>query len=170
MLIIFLFNTAGYYVTFLVEQIVIKNEIRSQINSGYMDDASTTIITIGKAEKSKIVFYDENEEMRYNDRMYDIVKTIETKNTITYYCINDFKETSLIAGLNDHINTHVASNIPVKNNGSKKITENVIKVYFSSVNSFTFSLIPTNVRFSGKNIIYVSAQKQNDTPPPPEFC
>jgi hypothetical protein len=134
-----------------------------------MNEAVTTTITINKSEKNKIKFYGDNEEMMYNDHMYDIAKTSETETTITYYCINDSKETNLIASLDDHINTHVAANKPLKDNGSKKITEHVVKIYFATKNTFTFDLTTKQTDFAEQNMMYVSAQKQNCTPPPPEF-
>lgn len=165
-----MFNTAGYYVVFVAEQMQVKKEIRAQINSGYMNGSLTTTITINRSELSKITFYEDGQEMRYNDNMYDIAKTTEAKNAITYYCINDSKESSLFAQLDKHISTHVAANKPLKDNGSKTSLDNVIKIYFSTKNSFTFDQIGTVVHFTPVHTVCLSAQKQNSTPPPPEFC
>ena len=170
LLVVFLFNSMGYYIVFKAEQWQIKSEVRSQIRSGFENDSQLKI-TISRAEFSSIELNDNGQEINYKGHLYDIARISETANTITYYCINDSKEESLFATLDQHINSNVAANKPVKNNDTKKITDNVVKVYFSPKNSFDFNSFGTGgIDFPKVNTFYISAQKQNSTPPPPEFC
>ena len=169
-LAIFLFNTAGYYVVFLAQQVQIKSEIRSQINSGFYDEELTSVITINKADLSAVEFFDEGEEMRYKGSMYDIVKKKESAKEITYYCINDSHEESLMARLDSHIKTHVSDNKPLKHNSPKKMTDNIVKIYFTAVADFHFYQTIVPVDYLSAANACLPAEKQNSTPPPPEFC
>jgi hypothetical protein len=167
---IFLFNTAGYYVVFLAEQMQIRNEIRSQINSGYYDKSFTSVITVNKTALSNVEFFDDGNEMIYNGARYDITKKTETDSEVTLYCINDLKEESLFASLDKHIDTHVAANKPLKDNSSKKITDNIVKVYFTPVTTFNFYRTAASLNPIPAGNDCLPAEKQKSTPPPPEFC
>ncbi|MFL5764969.1 MAG: hypothetical protein ACJ77K_13580 [Bacteroidia bacterium] len=166
---IFLFNTAGYYLVYLAERMEIKNEIRSEINAGNYDRAFTSVITINKADPAKIELSDDGSEVRYNDAMYDVVKTTETANEISYYCINDSKENSLFATLNDHISTHIV-NKPIKDHGAKKISDDIVKIWFPADNTFNFNQSVDTLTPIPVVADCLSAEKQKSTPPPPEFC
>ena len=104
--------------------------------------------------------------MYYNGKLYDIVKHTQNDTSITYYCIDDKQEEVLFANLEEHINTHIANN-PIKNQEQKKITDNVIKLYFSNEQSikFTTSLFAEK-QFSATKLIYKSALIETDSLPP----
>lgn len=163
-LIIFLFNVAGYFIAFKVEQFQIKSEIESEIKSG-INPEELTVITIDKANLATIQWAEAGKEMRYKDGLYDVVKFTETENTIIYYCINDSKEDFLFANLDEHINTHIAANNSQKS--SKTLINHVIKIYFANKQQFAIpqsailtSLLPFN------DLIFTSALLQKNTPPP----
>lgn len=167
---IFLFNTTGYYLLFLAEKMEIKEEIREEINAGYIDEQETTI-TLARSELSKVEFDDGGEEIIYKDHLYDIVKTAESSTAITYYCINDSAEESLFSALEKHIDVNVAAGRPLKdNNGAKKILDNSVKVYFLANSPFKFEQIMSTVTFPSAPAICLSAKKQKTIQPPRIFC
>lgn len=154
----------------MAKRVQIKNEIRAQIHSGYLNPQLTSVLTFEKSELNKLEFFDGGKEFRYNGNMYDVAKTTETETMITYYCINDSKEMQLFANLDKHIKNHVSADKSSKDNGSKKTSDNVVKVYFSTLESYNFLQTGTSICFLPVNAMCLSAQKQNCTPPPPEFC
>lgn len=164
LLSIFLFNTIGYFLVYKVAQYQLKDEVKLEIKSG-IDSDELKILTINKNDLKNIEWLESNKEMRYNKQLYDIVKSTETSSAITFYCINDIKEESLIANLDEHINTHIAANKPVQN--QKKIVDIVIKLYFSNVHSAKFNVVVLNTtQFSSTNLIYSSTLIEADSPPP----
>ena len=160
---IFLFNTAGYFIAFKTQQYQVKSEIESEIKAGINTNELTTV-TISKMDLSDIQWMESGKEMRYNGEMYDVVKSSETSNSVTYYCINDAKEESLFANLDDHINTHVLSNVPQKS--SKKLIDHVVKLYFSTPPAAEFSSTAYSQNFSFGNSIFTSVIIEKNAPPP----
>lgn len=165
LLSIFLFNTAGYYIVFKAAQYSVKSEIQNEIRSGFDSDELETLI-IHKTNLTDIEWLESGKEMRYNNQLYDIVKSVETSTTITFYCINDKKEKELFSKLENHINTHVVSTNPVKNDSSKKLIDTVIKLYFSNQISFSLFQSESNSNYFSFNLIYTPALLEVNSPPP----
>lgn len=165
LLSIFLFNTAGFYLIFKATQYQIKSVIQNEIRSGFDSPELETLI-IPKTNLAGIEWLESGKEMRYHDQLYDIVKSVETSTTLTFYCINDTKEKALYSKLEDHINTHVISTNPVKNNSSKKLIDTVVKLYFSIQNSFSLFQNESNIKYFTSNLIYTPALIEINSPPP----
>lgn len=165
LLSIFLFNTAGYYIVFKTAQYGIKLSIQNEIKAGSNSEKLETLV-INKNNLAAIEWLESGKEMRYNNQLYDIVKSTETSTAITFYCINDTKEKSLYSKLEDHIKTHILSNVPVKNDSSKKLVDTVSKLYFS--NDFSFSLIQNHstLTYFISTLIYTPALLETNSPPP----
>ncbi len=161
-LIIFLFNVAGYFILFKVEHFQIKHEIRSKIEKGIFTEF-LTVITINKSERSSIEWLESDQEFRYKNNLYDVVRFTKTENTISYYCINDSEEESLFSDLTEHVNTHVATNNSQKR--SKKAENHIIKLYFLPIQK---SVIPVTqivsvvfpVQFANTSVVF-----EKQTPP-----
>ncbi|MGZ4034183.1 MAG: hypothetical protein ACXVPU_04410 [Bacteroidia bacterium] len=164
LLAIFLFNVAGYFIVFKIEQSQVKDEIESEIKAG-VNTEDLTIITINKTDLSSIQWTESNKEMRYKDALYDVVKSCDSEKTITYYCINDTKEESLFASLDNHINTHVVANKTDKN--SKKSVENFVKLYFpSKQKAEAIAVINVSANHLPFHLIFTSAIIEKNAPPP----
>jgi hypothetical protein len=104
--------------------------------------------------------------MRFKNEMFDIVKSIENSTSITYYCINDKKEESLFVNLDEHITTHISANNPLKNNPAKKITDHVIKIYYSTEQRMLADQLCSSVQFPSLLLNYSSALLYTESPPP----
>lgn len=153
----------GYYIVFKAQQYQIKTEIAASIKAGvYTSDV--TIITIAKNHLNKVQWFDSGKEMRYEGEMYDIVKSSKTDDSTTFYCINDTKEAKLFSYLDKHINTHVSS-VP-QNKNSKKQSNPIIKLYFSTVQSTYFSSSKSIELTSFKNSIFTTPIIEKNAPPP----
>ena len=160
---IFLFNIAGYYIAFKTEQYEIRSEIESEIKAG-VNIAELTTISISKTLKSDLQWTESEKEIRYKGEMYDVVKSSETRDSITYFCINDSKEATLFSTLNEHISQHIASNTPWKN--SKKSTTHVLKLYHSFPQLTKILSNSNSETFQFRNSIFTSIKLEVNAPPP----
>lgn len=163
---IFLFNMAGYFIAFKSFQYQIKKEIKAEIKRNVNPNELTAIV-IDKKQINKIDWLQEGKEMYYKGKLYDVVRLTKNDTSITYYCINDKQEELLFANLEEHIAAHIAANKPIKNQASKKLSNAVIKLYFSNGQSFKFNSVLLNQPpFYSINLSYKSALIEFDSPPP----
>lgn len=163
---IFLFNLAGYFIAFKSLQYQIKKEIKAEIKKNINSDELTTIV-IDKEQINKIDWFEEGKEMYYNGKLYDVVRLTKNVTSVTYYCINDKQEELLFANLEEHIAMHIAANKPIKNQASKKLANNVIKLYFFNDQSIKFNTDLLNLsHFFSIHLPYKSTFIEIDSPPP----
>ncbi|MES2593024.1 MAG: hypothetical protein V4608_14170 [Bacteroidota bacterium] len=166
LLVIFLFNTVGYFIAFKAVQYQVKKEIKSEIKQG-LQLSEFTVITIDKDQLKQIDWVENGKEMYYKGELYDIVKSSENITSITFHCINDKQEKKLFAHLDEHINNHIASNKPLKNGTSKKLTDHIIKLYFSCDPYLQLNQIASTLKhYSSINPIYLSPHVDSDFIPP----
>lgn len=154
----------GYFIVFKAMQYEVKSEIKAQIIEG-IDPLKLVSITINKAEQRNIEWFDEGNEMLYNNKLYDIVRSTENKSSTTYYCISDTEETELIANFDNHINENLIANKALKNESLIKLLDKDIKLFFSNEKSIYTSL-DSSFQFSFISIIYQGPQIQTILPPP----
>ena len=96
LLIIFSLNVGGNYVIFKFQQHQARREIVKNIKSGIPDRDLTTITVTGENQHELV--WENREEFRYNNMMYDVVHFEKIDKNITiYYCISDVKEQQLIS-------------------------------------------------------------------------
>ena len=147
-IVLLLANTFGFELFFAIELNICKKESEKAIFFLAEKDV-LDIIKIKKDEQQKIINVDEN-EIRYNNNLYDIVKAEETNSEIIYYCYKDVKENNLIRGFREVEKEQ-------KNNRTKKgearfVLKNLVKNYIVQKikidnplnNHFKFSLIVNN--------------------------
>lgn len=165
LLIIFVFNTMGYFIAFKTMQYEIKEEIAEKIQQG-IAPSKLTAISFQKSNLQAIEWFDDGKEIKYNNEFYDVVNSDETNNSITFYCINDDEENELYTTLEDQINKNVSANTTNKNDTSKKITDNVVKLFFLDEKEFLIAEILTASKFLPINLIYQHPQLETNSPPP----
>ena len=166
LLSLFLFNTMGYFIMFEITQNEMREQAFEQIRNGSFNDPLTKI-TISKSQLSTIELEDDGNEIRFNGESFDIVKTSETKESVTYFCINDENESRLISNFENHINSNVSANAPLKNNHSKTLANTIIKLYFP--NTLLMSLMgnsSANLYNDPIDFIYSSTSLEANSPPP----
>lgn len=164
LLFIFLFNTAGYLIAFQAAQYAIQKQIKTEIKQG-LTISQLTPITIKKNQLDKVDWKDGGKEMLYNGQMYDIVRVVEHEESVTYYCINDEDETRLFENLEEHVNDFIASNKSCKKNSSKKIADNVIKLYCHTHQSIKVFEYHSKVRVVSDLIVTTSFYSPRFIPP-----
>jgi hypothetical protein len=94
---LFLFNTGGYYFVFRYNQSLIRDEIKGMIRSGNAN-AEYTVLRISSPLLDPGFKRIDRNEFRYHGRMYDIIREVDEGDATLFYCINDTKEESLLAG------------------------------------------------------------------------
>ena len=164
LLAIFLFNVGGYFIAFKVEQYQEKEKIELEIKAGVNKEDLSKIV-INKADLASVEWTEADQEMRYNNSLFDVVRSEETPTTMIYYCINDSKEDSLITDLDNHINTHVIANNKTEKN-SKKSTDNVTKLYFSTKQKIGTVSILSSQNHTPYHLICTSTILEINAPPP----
>ncbi len=162
---IFLFNTAGYFIAFKILQYQIRKEIKAEIKQ-QLDPSECTIITIAKREITSIAWEDDGEEFYYKGELYDIIRSTETKDSITFCCINDEKEEELLEKLNDHIDRHSIAYKSLKNRSAKKLNNPVKKLFFQVASSSFLSATNRSIRFPSDYFYYTPVFIEIVSPPP----
>ena len=97
LLLLFLFNTLGYYLVFSYNQFVLRTEIRTLIKSHLFDNACA-VLQIDDPLHNKDFRRLNEEEFRYKGVLYDIVSEETNSSGLTIRCIIDCQEDNLIAG------------------------------------------------------------------------
>jgi hypothetical protein len=97
LLILFLFNSMGYYFIFELHKYHVKKEI--QANSNKISRA-LRILKIRDAESDHEFQRVENKEIRYQGFLFDVIKEVRNGKTTIFYCIHDTKEENLLATMN----------------------------------------------------------------------
>jgi hypothetical protein len=160
---LFLYNSIGYFFIFKCVQADIRQQVaeQMQLQPFYKN---LKAIAFDKHDVKKINWIEEEKEMRYQGELYDVAKTIETPDSVIYYCRSDEDEDQLYHQLDDHITNHVL--LPTNTPASKKVAPEPVKLYFStehhsSFNLFVSSRSPVFV-FSAFLPVYI----EMDAPPP----
>ena len=167
LLFIFIFNIAGYYFAFKAVQLAIKHNVHSEIKSGVFTK-KLSVITVNKSDLSSINWIEYGKEMIYNKKIYDIVKSDETAETITYDCMNDADEELLFEELEEHINRHLIGHKPNKNTPSQFVVDNVNKLYFNSTFLLSSFQAQLSIEYQISLNLYPPALIEVN-PPPPKF-
>jgi hypothetical protein len=130
-LILFTNNLAGYYIVYKGWQQGLRQQIKYQIIHG-LKLSEIEVLKFSKTDlQSKIVIleWEKEDELRYNDYMYDVVSRKETNDSIVLLCINDHKEKKLIDQFEAYVNQQ-QDNSTSKHSKPLKILEDLNKEYF----------------------------------------
>ncbi len=132
LLSIFLFQMAGFYFVFKIQQREIRKEFKLLLFSGIAEDklVAFEVDEFGKSSTHTGIKFIENHEILVKGTLYDIVRT-EIKGKVTkYFCIADHDETRLFANLNRFVMDEMN-----KNSDRKKQNSSFKQI----LNPFTFS-------------------------------
>jgi len=105
-----------------------RNEMKALIKKNLpLKDLEKLVITENEMNSPDIFKYkDDNNEILYNGKLYDIFSETKDGSNTVFYCINDKNEEKLFAGLNEHIKNNYDQNGPSKNK-SLQLIKNIIK-------------------------------------------
>jgi hypothetical protein len=162
------YNLIGYFPAFYTMQQNVKREMRSALRIRQNRNELTTLsfaLQNGKVNDADFEQLEED-EFSYKGEMYDVVRTEKTGNTITFYCLNDKKESRLFADLQQFIKQNSAENPFQK---SSKLFNTFCKLEFISSEKLTSILqdFTTQSIFSPYHI-WRSDKHITQFSPPPE--
>lgn len=132
----------GYFIAFQLSRQQIREEIRADIQNGFIDHSLSTIV-ISNSQSNNIIWTDDN-EFEFKGERYDIVTKKENGSQTTYYCLNDSKESILFSNLDLHIKSHVFDTKSNKNSNSKFGPDNIVKIVPTNVFSLNTDITEIN--------------------------
>ncbi len=165
---IFLSNSVGVIIVYNQIKIFHKRAIKSSIKENTFNQIVEVLAFPKSALNSScydIKFID-NHEFRFNGKMYDVIESWETEDTIFYKCINDSKEEQLEKSFVQYVvNNHHRQDLPLP-----------IKQIINSINIDLFCS-NSEIETASSQIIWLLLQRDFDlveqTPeipePPPRF-
>ncbi|MDP4266405.1 MAG: hypothetical protein Q8880_03100 [Bacteroidota bacterium] len=154
--------------SFKIAQFQVKNEIKNDILKN-ISDKQLVLIKISKGIKNKNVSWKEENEFSIDGKMYDVVRKIDKGDSIYCYCINDEKEESLFANLDEHVKINL-NNANSKNSNLKNILKIMMQEYLYDINYIDFVSFESNVvSFSYVNVKARKLFEDIITPPPNQF-
>lgn len=157
------FNSAGYLFVHLQLRFIFKKIARNKIENNSIIDKVEVIKVSKKTEANSIIFVEKN-EIKFNGKMFDVLKVEENKDEIFFYCISDENEDNLSKVFEKQI-----ANCADKNSDGQ-LPFNILKIlnydsiepfYFNlKYNSFQNSLIPELLG------AFTNFKAEISTPPP----
>jgi|WetSurMetagenome_2_1015567.scaffolds.fasta_scaffold26078_3 hypothetical protein len=96
LLLLFLFNSMGYYVVYEFNKMLVKRETRAIIRS---NSGKLIVIRVEDAEHHPGFARIDKDEFIYENRMYDVVSEKKEGDVTIFTCIHDNKEERLVSGL-----------------------------------------------------------------------
>jgi hypothetical protein len=95
-LIIFLFNSMGYYFCFELDKYLIKKEMRLAI---HQKPVHYFVFKINNADHDHELRRLSKHEIEYKNQLYDVVREITKGQARVFICVHDSKEEALNSGL-----------------------------------------------------------------------
>ena len=100
LLLCLLLPSAGTYVWLTFHKKNLKKEVKRKLIAG-INKEELVLLQFSKAEVEKKLKWEHAKEFEYKGQMYDVVETRITKDSISYWCWWDYKETKLNQELNE---------------------------------------------------------------------
>jgi len=94
-LLVFLFNSMGYYFLFEVNKALVKREMAGRMKRS---EFSLSVLTIENPGTNPEFRRIEKKEFIYRGKMYDVIREVRKGSCSVFYCIHDEKEQNLLAG------------------------------------------------------------------------
>lgn len=171
LLAVLLFNTTGYYFSFLINRYAAQTEAWLHMH-GIGDEENLAYLHFpilnGEVIANGVTFINETEFV-YRGNMYDLIQRTDANGVATFKCYADVKETDITAGLDHHIENAQGPN---SNEHKQSPLKDLIKYYVSATHRL---FIAAQVLVSS---FYTATLKPGKyallyaviSPPPDSFC
>ena len=152
---------AGYWLFAVVNVRAIKNEISEAIQEHCLQrQLCEFTFATGTPANEEIVWTEQGKEFSFHNEMYDVVKSVMTKDSTTYRCFKDAKENDFRSLVSRHANDDDINSPSIRLLDlkiAKEYTEHKVSDrFFSSVERYALPLIP----------FYQDPTSEHFTPPP----
>lgn len=164
-LLVFLFNTMGYYVVFKCSQYLVKRDMSEQLRTG-MFHPDLVLLKIIHPEKNKAFRQMGAREFSWRGRMFDVVVTRKSGDTTLFYCLHDKKEERLIAGYRDYQRVADSQGSSKKQSPFRSLVQNlIIQALIQEQPSYT-GRQATTFNFGRSQLSPVEGYLATPSPPP----
>jgi hypothetical protein len=135
--------------------------MREKAECKHEEDAHVQFTFSLNEKNVKVEWKEEGKEFRYKDEMYDVIKTVVHKDSVTYFCLQDKDEKTLMTNFDRLVKNNV------DNSGSKKniIVKDLSKYNFNNITQF-YPVINKALFITFKPIFYKSISIDTQSPPP----
>jgi len=147
---------------------LVRREVKSMINVG-LKDPDLLKFTFAKKDINTLLKWEKKDEFEYFGQMYDIVRSNESKDSITYMCWKDDNESAIKKKLNtlSEIVWHKNSNNKNHNERKSDFYKTLIcPDQWSMVHHWSFKASDKIKPISPSNIFFNSFLKGPISPPP----
>jgi hypothetical protein len=120
-----LFNISGYYFTFLIIRQGYKRDFINHLrHDNYSEAVLVLRITDDEilSEHSSFKWMEDN-EFRYQGKMYDVISSEKQGNVSVFHCLNDSKEEALMAKYEGLVKHHTDMSLPYKQKSSQLLQQ-----------------------------------------------
>ncbi len=164
-LVIFLFNSLGYFIMFRFDQAEIRNQMRSEVLEK-TPNSRLIRISVSSSHDSQICWTDDN-EFSYKGKRFDVVRTEKKADgSVNYFCLNDSKEDELFSQLNENLNNQADANKMANGKSGKLILKLLAFDYFSPSEETGIHLNVKNTNPRAFIPSLLSFHSEITTPPP----
>jgi hypothetical protein len=157
-----IYNSLGYYLVLSAIKMAVRHQKWTQLST--IPESRLTHFTSLKSIKNSEIKQLNKHEVQVDGKLYDIVRIRDNGKTVTYSCLRDFKEESLIS--KTRLFNSKAQQMPFQNT-ARLIIEKIIKscivsdeTIFNSESYPEYPINPIQASYSGPEI--------NISPPPPK--
>lgn len=130
LLTVVIFASCGTYITFFVQQQIIKSQIRSLVKAEKLKQ--TEVFQLTEAEFEKLNTYEGGREFSLNGMMYDVVKKEQLGELIVLHAYADHREMSLIEEFSNFFSNNQKDEL-----GKKSVTLHVFMPEFVCPDDFS---------------------------------
>jgi hypothetical protein len=95
LLVIFVFNSMGYFFIFELNKLMIKREIIRHIQK---DTSAFIVLMVANVDDNPDFRRTDDHEIEFRGNLYDVILEKCNQGTTTFYCLHDTNEENLLAG------------------------------------------------------------------------
>ena len=149
-----IYNSLGHFLALTVMQLAVRQHTWAQLSK--VQDENLTTFIIAKNNPGQGLKVRNSHEISVDGKLYDVVRKKDNGKYITYFCIRDQQEETLIATTRQY--NSAAQPLPLRNT-ALLIVEKIIKTAtliedissFSEYSDISFSIFPES-HYSGPEI------------------
>lgn len=157
---IILYNSMGYLMVFPALRMIHRQQVTRMLSDN--PEKELVALSFPKGTEKEFLLHDKK-ELRFKDKMYDIVKVIDDEETITYICYEDEKEDLLIKKSKDFSRS---MNTDPKARTAGLILSGIIKIALINEEAYSFPILPSSLHFFCSFIPYHAPDRSIPELPP----
>ncbi|MER3524872.1 MAG: hypothetical protein C4326_12685 [Ignavibacteria bacterium] len=166
-LFLYLYNFVGYLAVFSVLQYRIKKDVKHRLLSALpLSQLTQLSFSIHeRQDRAHAMQWIENDEFRYEGKMYDVVRIVADDDSMHIFCVRDDQEEKVLADLDSHVRRNMGASSEQSSLDSFKdvFKESLVpRALITSMLDILTRVLPTN---DGMSVLFTA-----DVPSPPPRC